>query len=1764
MFGSLAVVSLICSSPLAAAADFSATLSTSSVSAKGRSEAVLTVSRYGRYAVGAESKQGTAVQIISRNEGPGPVAGIAGETNGRIDVILDRGTYKVVAWSAQTGMGQAALWVKAFREKSAPAPAILPETKIVDGSLGDLEQVSYWLPVQERRILLIEAAGRNLADLRVWKEGEWLVDAEPVREETQPVLGQPLSVARLTAAVEPGLYLVTAYGGTAAKWAKDDNSHPFHIRFGIPQVAAVGRFYAEVSAFGVDRYRVAKPTDFFRVELPEAKSLTLDVEGGNAASSFGGHGQRAEVTKKSLPPVAEVREPSGDERVITVTAPAGQPYVLQFFEQQLGASFPRHDDPREYWVSTVGSGAASDNVDATAIMTCASTVVASSVISLSASASYHRRFNLLEDASLFVEIENAGDYQVDIGGDGVKASYRFEPFLLTRPAHYVTPAYQSSGTSWSLDRGFYSLALSPSQKGIAELTVKSSSGVSGIVHKLTSIPLSRVQASAQLGVQKVPSTTQCQLHLNHQPTVTTGIVMRALPIDLVDAFSVVGPTEFPVVVREPGPIEARSDAGIRVPVLVDGKTIAGDVPVGRHVVRVQTQGSASLRMVPRGLRQESVLPPLPNLAKAQRPAFPILSARAPVFFDLASGATKTFAVRVDEPGLYRLESTGLLATRGTIRSRTVTSLASASQNGVGRNFLVAQYLREGDYQLTVAAEGASAGHLGVQLAASQVTQGGELLDGVVARAAVPAASAVVYRFHVPQTGSYALRSFGIDHTFRARFEDSAGWPLEPPNREASFHLRLAAGDYRLLVLPEPVDTLQLTQLDRAKPKAAHTGLGPHTLALGSCATHEWLEPQKGRPRVPDVWQFTLPAAAQTSVRFDAAMSGVLRKQNKDGSFSSLAAVQTEGSLQASLAAGAYTFETVSARLDNHVPYRVCVTTLELVEGERRQGEAPQSIPVSVGVAGTIELASFGAHDVRASLTDDSGQLLAKSDDRVGDWNFDIATRLVPGRYTLTVEPVGQRSADFSVEMRAPKDALQPALALPNKSTQHPSDSVLVFPLTGLPSDTELLVVQATANEAVGLSIETQFAGAWVSSGVDLGRRVHLEVPVTAHTLARVRLWSIDHRAMPVTLQAVALAVHVRSESALAAESDGQRVEGVDPPLSVAAFTIDHPSVFAVASPEDRWTSSTAVSATRAADGVVAAQLGRLYAVSERAGASFQGTRVVLDSSAPVSVDVPERGSVGCDLAKSIGPRVVIARSRVGQPGLKLQTREGASAAVTSGMAVTTNGALAVSLRAAETQAIVWPASRVSEPLDVALTTVSYAKPNTVALSFGASEHMVEGALAFALPHGDKQIHLVADPDMVAVLSQDETVMSTHWAGAARLDETFNSSATRLTLLSLSKGPRGASVELVAAAPELFTMTDRVPWLNHFATSGTARITMAGGRGARAVHIRGGASAPWLIGADGSVSRGDSLVVPAEGGVLFLPHLVGWTAAWSETSAGNGLWPASQGPTVKSVSESTRIALDAAQARVRLEAKTPTVFHLRADTPAISQVTRQREAPIVTLDDSALALDVLVEGTAIDVTLASLTRAPFGSTLEITTSALIPLHEGVGPALVLGSGQSRIYAFTVIHESAVGIGVRSDADALQVTLSDVRGQSLGGGTAQMPTLKPGRYLLTVHLARDAAAASVQPSVVGLVTPDSSPPEAVKRAYYAGDAEPVAFFARHSSEGGGGDYRFGTGSSDEGETADGSAARERSEDATSASDGEAGSEGNRSEGQTNEGD
>jgi len=1698
--------------------------------AAGRKTATVAITEPGRYAITATSGSGTALQLVDRLAGPGEIAGSAGERDGRLDVLLDRGTYRLVTLGAELAAGEVSLEVRPFIEVSAPQPPLLVEGKPVSSSLQDFEQRSWRLQIDKARRVIVEVAGRNLTDLRLFRDGGWLIDAVPSRETLEPDPGRPLRSRRIVTRLEPGLYLLTAFGGSDEPWPAGGNEHPVHLRFGIPSLGETGRTRYRVGPFGADHFVVPGSVNFLQLELPEATAARLtEAPFPPEGNPFGEARAAAEITKKNREPVA-ILEPQTqpDPRLITIRAAAGQSYVLQHFERRDSYTFQKSG---RYWLSSVHSGHPQDSADATAIVTINGVAgrrglepFLSQTVEIDTGHGWARRCNLLDPVTVFFHTKEAGSYEVLLRGTAARA--RFEPFLVTRPQDYREPALKTGGTSWKLEAGWHVLTIVPDEPGIVEAAVRPAGKLDAIWDLLAPNRPSRgepVRPAVTFPAVDLEWKNSYTVQLNTRPGVRNGLVLRELPIDLVRPLPLAlrPGEEIAVAARIPeaGTIRAESESGENLEV----RTGAGpwlkalETEAATLDVRVRNPGEATvlaaLRFDLSPQRDNAAHPLLPPAQSTPPPQFPSISEGVPSFFDLERGGTATFTVRAAEPAFHTLESTGLLATGGTLRSRYLPALANATGGGTGRNFLVGSYLREGEFQLTVAALGQSRGHLGLRLRRAALRDGGMLRDGSPSRVTVDAAEGVVHEFEIAAAGTFRLEASAAGRPLPCRLEDADGWPIETPGIPARFKRRFEQGRYRLLLLPEAVGSRRVTLLERIADPPKFEGHGPHPLALEATAAHTWVEPAADAERTPDRWEFALGAPAMLHVTLTGEMQGEIRRQADAPSVEPLARIQPGRGWSGRLAAGTYALTTVCSRRNNHAPYEVTIHADELVPGTSRDVKTPVALPISVGAAGLFEFTTSGSADVQARLVDAAGATIAEQQDRPDDWNVQLAARLTPGIYRLELAPTGAESATTRVAMRAIAEREEPLLTLPGSREVRPGDDVAVIPLA-IPAGLSLLVVRASADETVGLAVDYGVGDGWTTLRSELGRTQGLELPLTTAggqptARYRLRLWSLDRRGSAIRLAVAAVSPPRIDERDFARGSRVAVVAGLNPPVAVAEIALDRPGLLRL-DVATSWRAAGRVHQPLTAAETTPSSGRSIWVATDLAAgareAAIKGARVAVTTDGPVSIDLPADGTpVACDIeAQRPGPLMVTATTAAGRPGLTIVSRDQAGHAGASATPTATVGersATALIAAASASAALIWRADPALPAARVTLRLFEFAGLTEEKLAVGPARGTIDsaGARRFSLPRGDKRLRLALGPGLAAALVRSGQTESARDAGAGTLEETVETAADALLIVNAGFAPAPWSIEILPldARERSAAVTAATPRIGRFAAAGTARIAVApdtGGGAPLRLRTVGAEAPPTYLANDGRILAGTPIAV-GSGGDLLLPHGRGLAAVWVERPGEktSGLWGDGAAPREHPIGAAEVLRLTGPSAGLTAKVATPSVLHLGADDPLVVVIRRP---------DGSFEDFVQTQGAPLDLLLAPGTtslwlRNPDGGDLrgsaEILLSPVTAIGEGLGPELLLAPGSAHYFSFSVVHERPVGIGVRAAPDTATCRLLDAGGRTIGNGIVQMSNLAPGSYLLAVSTPADGGPVTVRPALAGIVPPGSDPPADVVRRY-----------------------------------------------------------------------
>ncbi|WP_049768074.1 hypothetical protein [Methylocella silvestris] len=1039
-------------------ADPAGSLSRASVSVAADDSVLLTVETPGRFSLRAQSASGVALQLVDMMTGPGAVAGKAGAEDGRLDVLLDRGVYKLRSFGAKGANGEAKLILTPFRTAASVSGELL-RNGALSATLSDLEQRSYWILVSGGERISVEVAGRALKDLRLWRNGADLVDLAPVTTQAEPQPGHPITRIRLEGDVEPGLYLATAYGGPPAVWADLSTDNPLQMRAGPPRSLAGGWFEGVIGASGSTRFKIPPPATYVRLELPEPAPARLSVARASAAP------QTAAILKTSREPVASVTAPlQGNEPAIAeVTGFEGQRFALRALAP---ADNLKIDGTGPHLISVDVAGEGGDEAPATVLLARFAkgkgAVVVSKALRVAPGEAWRGRFNLRGPTSLIFEISGSGPVALRTQGPGATAT--LEPLLGANAPR----ADGAAPRAWDVEAGFYILKLEPIRgaAGVIDLTF----GQPGLTPPVAVLPK---RNSIDFGLREIDKGAAFQIFANSAPNLMLGPVARKLPADLSAAPLVIeqkaaqleqprpAPDAAPAAplppprppqpqpqpqplsppkspdkktpaaagqtapkpaqkaetkpVAKSAPPKAQAEAApgallvpLRAP--AGGAIAAADVsgkPIGvtflnevadnngRTLVAAIASADHDRQVILAWSKREP-LAPVPAIPTVS--ALPVLAPGEPRFLDLGREETREFNLDVAEGGLYRVETLGRLKTSAVIGTSFKPSIDSASDNGAGHNALLQTYLRAGRYRIAIRALG-SEGRLGVVARRAVLKEAGTLAPEQSAKAALTNGAGALFDVVAPQAAPYRIDLYSLGVDFSARLEDADGWPLTPPGPMSQLRQTLEKGRYRLVVPPVESDARVVARLRDIREPEPLAGHGPHPLAFEAPAKLQWREPaDSGAPRDPDRWTFALAGAAQITLNVSDGMSAELIKSGAEGA--PLARFSASHGFAGELAAGDYVVEARAIGRNDRLDYTLALASVELQPGAPRSADLPATLPFTLAEERIVNLTSFASKELTGVLKDAEGRTIERLAGGVDDWSLSLARRLPAGAYRL--------------------------------------------------------------------------------------------------------------------------------------------------------------------------------------------------------------------------------------------------------------------------------------------------------------------------------------------------------------------------------------------------------------------------------------------------------------------------------------------------------------------------------------------------------------------------------------------------------------------------------------------------------------------------------------------------------------------------------------------------------------------------------------------
>ena len=995
---------------LPAIPDSAGTLERERFPTAGETDVLLHVTTPGRFALRAASPTGTALQLVDMLTGPGERQGWPGKQDGRIDALLDTGTYKVRAFGDPAATGDTTLSLTPF---VAAGPALLsPGYLPVAMTLRDLQSQSFWLVVGDDSVpTRIEAAGRSLAALTVWRDGRDLVAVPQTTDTIAETPAHPMTDIVLSGNLPPGTYLVTAYGGPRLPWADGVPDDPFYLRTGRTADLLAGGVSRQVGVFGSELFDV--PPDAARALLilpqPAEAHLSAAAPGADTLSAEMAKTDRARAALLDLP-----GKPA-TQRSVTLRAAPGQAFTLR----PLAASQPASlgplgnvsaDRPGRYWLAVQEPANGGDELPAAAMLVrfsvdattgersgSAEVLASPGVPSVGPGQAWRTRFNLRGPGALLFHA--TGVVTVAVHAEGPALTAR-----VTTPEGAVLNATGNgtAATSWALSPGWYTLVLTPKPNaiGILDLTL----GPPGLIPPAPAPPGPEAPV-LPLGEQAIDAQHRLALLVNREPAAPAALVMRRAPIELAD-----GPVVETVPAGDPFTlaVHARAAGSLAVRDIAARRMLQSSTIVAGEATTVTLPAADQARTLVVALLPEAQsAAPEPALAAT----LTALRDGQPEFLDLDRGKQASFALSVGQGGLYRVQTTGRLKTAGRIGTGFIPVLGEAAANGVGQNMLLQRYLRAGRYRLDVTAQD-SAGHLGVSASETPLAEGAELLPAGSARATVTPGHGVALPIRIATAGRYHLDLLGDGRTFTARLEDADGWPLRAAGDLSSIDQDLAPGRYRLIVQPPSVEARVVARLRQVVRPVALTGHGPHPLPFDAAQSLEWREPPgRDDARTPDTWIFALAGPANVSLTVAGdGMGATLQAVTADPATPSLGRLIAGTPFKIALPAGAYRVEARTLGRNDRLAYTIALHSEELQPDVARRVTLPAELPFAIAVPRVVALTSFGRVPLRAELRDEVGHVLARAAGRTDDWNIAVSRVLPAGRYRLVLAPLAPPGA----------------------------------------------------------------------------------------------------------------------------------------------------------------------------------------------------------------------------------------------------------------------------------------------------------------------------------------------------------------------------------------------------------------------------------------------------------------------------------------------------------------------------------------------------------------------------------------------------------------------------------------------------------------------------------------------------------------------------------------------------------------------------------
>jgi len=1621
--------------------------------AGGRHETTLQIRSQGRYSIRVNSDFGVAIAVVDAMSGIMAESGTPGESDGRIDLNLEKSVYLIRLEGIENAKGDAVLSVRGFEEKPLEHPDLKP-VEVRHESLGDLEQVRFRLNLAKPQILRLELMGRHLEDAVIWFPNGWTTGLRPTRSVFEPEPGKPMTHLEFHHALPEGSYELVCYGGEPRQWSITDSANPLYIRWDPRKWGEAGVHEITMSPFGRESFLLEGDTNFFEIVREDVRPtrLTRNSLEHPESSRFDGQGNSVQLVTDSKTPILTLL--TGTVRTlqsVVVEAAPGDKITLRYFPRQYRPNVK--PEPNRQYIATLHEAQMTQTLGATGLLWAKAQgaeprFIQSQLLNTSPEQGWRRHIDLQDSQEAWVRIAQKGAYAFSQEPNGT-ASARFRLVPFNKVSYRGNPdfPFRDPGDVFDLAAGIYQLTVQPQRKGLLKVgfgpTNQTVDFESRIPPAMPEIAWSNVMLPHGSGART-------QLYLSNQGRINKVAIQR----------------NWPLALEEPLPLALNNLEARQLEInLSEPQSIAVENPL--QILDIDNRAYSPGTLLPRGQHTVTVHNPTSRIAYGTLAAWPAFTAERatgsmdagepiaidqPVFFDLRRHGKRHFLWTLSQSGLYRLETTGRLPTTIRVNSRTKADLFQAQQNGQGRNALVQQYFKAGEYVITVGVAGEGKGRLGFQISPNDLIDGGLLEIGALKKRTLAADQSVRYEFSIDQGGRYRIKTLGLGARFPARLEDSDGWPVAKPGTLNPIEANLRPGKYHYYSLATPTPSRRLSRIVQLKESEPLTGKGPHRLDWDREIQAIW------RDGAPDV--FLLDVSAPTMATFDLTRGMVANLEGHSEP------IYGGDSWQGELESGIHRLEVKRIDQDDFFNYSLKVTTDDLIPGTTQPiTQLPQSFVVKLAEQGLVTFSFEGQSDIRAELYPNGGTTpLMIQDDGQDDWNPQMNLRLAAGTYELKVFPVGAFSGTSKVGLTVNEEAVLGAEVVPFKVERPSGRDVVRIPFQ-LKKD-QLVHFERTRGSGVNFSLSSK-------SKVLVQREGNLDIPLRKGEKYELSVWSDSGDAFSV-------AVRSQPWKAVPITKPNQNL----PKAKSLFLQTSQPGTYRLASGHgltfaSGWEhpleplSSNLLNLAKG-DGWLMGLTGKTQIKALTLSKDEPLDLVVSESLAILSVEADAPGLLHLKTADPLW------RASLGNPDDDPW----------SGMKLTSSGPVLAIGEPGSFQLRIWRQTSLPAPSPLRVTFQPFTSVTDEKANPPAT---LRPGHALDLPMDDATKGIILSPDSFALCWENGKPTDFFHTQSNSDHFPLNSSTGRLVILNNGRAESPFRILSKPPYPQAtWEPAQKTKWEKAWSNDHQMSLDVDGHRPGF-VHGRGEGVTIRFFGKDGYYWEGKPpFSFPSQEGTFSIEHRDGWLSLWqSEESDDAEGWIGSVASTEAWTGEPKKLehgpkafpmTLDKAQF-IRFEMDQPGILAIRQDGQVI-RLENQGSGQGVTLSHYFQPGDFELLARPFE----------FAPSDALVTQNQIRIQADVpeSPAFI-ANGETQAFQFQVREKAKVGLGLKSSSDHLMATLMTSGGEILAVGSLIIEVLEPGSYLFVVQNSHEPVL--FLPMMLGLDGSKINIPDDEMRQYFA---------------------------------------------------------------------